>query len=173
MSDEALERKRRGANLHFRDKIRNARRGDKEAADYLLLQFARLSADADCFHTLGGTPDALVQYVATCIADWRRLGYGHADTWFFVERPSHRPAARVTRQEIQALRAYRLLMARGKGAAAALEGATASTGIKEDRVRYLVEKKDNDLERRVLSVIHPRLHPRILNPPRKKYQRSR
>ncbi len=152
--------------------VAQARGGDKYMADQLLAQFAELSKDPAVFAKVGGIPKPLIQYIATCISDWRKRGYQDAETHFWIDKASHRPA-NIGGKQVGAVRAFRLLMARGKGTEASFAGAAAYSGLSPDAVRYLVGKRDDIIEAAVLSRTNSRLHKRILHPPRKKYQRSR
>lgn len=173
MSSDPYARHRAHAEAMYGGFVEMARSGDKRAADLLLASFTFLSSDPSAFDEMGGIPKVLLKHIATCISDWRLRGYTDAETWFWVERPSHRPKDRVTSKDIRAVRAYRLLMARGSGTVAARIGAAQASGLDEERVRYLVERKDEAVHARALVMIHPRHHQRVLNPPRKKYRRSR
>jgi len=164
--------------------IRQAQGGDRNAAMALIADFAELSKDPHCFDAVGGIPIALTQYIATCLADWRKRDFKDAETWFHVVRAANAPDQR-TGQHLTAMRAYMLLRARAKGTEAARVGAAAHSGLTESQVKYLVDndkpkqlawfdrRQIGEVESAALLRISPRLHDRVLNPPRKIYQRSR
>ena len=98
------------------------------------------------------------------------------------EAPDHRPDE-TNFQHAMAMRAYLLLMARAKGVIAATAGAAAYSGLSEDQVRYMLAKDKpakapwfkgqsiGVVECAALFLINKRLHNKVRNPPRKKYQR--
>lgn len=163
--------------------IRQARKGDRSAARGLIADFAELATDPHCFAAVGGVPPALLQYIATCLAKWQKYEFKDAETWFHVVPEAHRPDA-TTGQHVTAMRAYLLLRARAKGNEAARAGAAVYSGLTETQVQYIVEKDKaeqpgwfdgraiGELTFAALQGINRRLHHRVLNPPRKKYQRS-
>lgn len=165
---------RKGTYDVFEDLIKQARRGDRESADSLLKEFASIAAKPGAFDAVGGVPANLLQYVATCVADWRKRSYRDAETWFNVGRPDHRPARPVTAAHIVAMRVYMVLRARGYGRDGALTGAVAYSKLTEDQVRYVVESHpERDVLIAVVSLLVTRRLRSILKrpPPRKKYQR--
>jgi len=168
----------------FATAARQARTGDREIAQHLIGEFAQLSTEPHAFDQIGGVPVALTQYIATCLADWQMRDFKDAETWFNVAREAHAPD-QTTGQHVAAMRAYLLLLARAKGVELARAGAAMHSGLTESQVQYLVEKDKPEkatwfkgramgvIEAAALMGINKRLHHRVLNPPRKKYQRSR
>ena len=164
--------------------IRQAREGDRRVADHLLAVFASLADDPDAFKDCGGVPPVLVKYIAECVSDWRKRRYEDAKTWFRIDRPANAPD-QTGPQHVAAMRAYMLARANAGGVEAARAAAVAESGLTEDQVRYMLDKDKpkrppwfkgraiGELEFAALMQIDPSLHDRVLNPPRKKYQRSR
>lgn len=162
--------------------IRQAESGDRDAAIALVADFAQLAKDPHFFDAVGGVPLPLMQYIATCLADWQKRGFKDAETWFRVVRPAHAPVQTGT-QHVRAMRAYLLLRGRSKGVVAAKAGAVAYSGLTEAQVDHLVRKPKrpswfkgpviSELEFAALMGIRESLHQRVLNPPRKNYARSR
>ena len=166
----------------FSNSVKQARNGDREMAEGLIREFAQLANDPDVFDPVGGVPKPLIQHIAACLADWQKRKYTDAATWFFVDRPSHAPE-KTTGQHVSAMRAYLLLRARGKGTEDARLGAANYSKLSDGQVRHLLAKdkapqpdwfKDRAIgavEAAALMCINKRLHKRVLDPPRKKYQR--
>jgi hypothetical protein len=170
----ATDDERRRLGEWFGGAIKQAREGDREIADGLLREFAHLGKNPGAFDSVGGVPIELLQYVATCIADWRKRGYRGAETWFYVERPDNRPRAEVIGSQICAMRAYMVLLARGAGKTGALAGAARYSGLLFDQVRYVTEShpERDVLEQTVMMLVTRRLRTRLKKkPPRKKHQR--
>lgn len=178
----AAESERKRLAEWFRGAIEQARGGDRESADGLLANFAHLAENPGAYDSVGGVPTEFLQYIATCIADWRKRNYRDAETWFFVDRPSNAPE-KTTEQHVSAMRAYLLLRARGKGTEAARRGAADHSKLSDGQVRHPLAKDKAPqpdcfkgraigvVEAAALMCINRRLHKRVRDPPRKKYQR--
>jgi len=168
----------------YQSLVAQAHNGDRNSADGLLAVFSELAKNPSIFDGVGGIPTPLLQHVAACIADWRKRNYEDAATWFLVNRPAHSPD-QTSGAHVAAMRAYLLVRARGKGTAAAKVSAANYSGLTEGQVRHLIDKdkppKTNwyagraigGIEFAALFQINQRLHERVLNPPRKKYQKTR
>jgi hypothetical protein len=170
----AAESERKRLAEWFRGAIKQARAGDREMADGLLQEFAHLAVNPGAYDSVGGVPTEFLQYVATCIADWRKRGYRDAEAWFNVERPDHRPGDQLNATHIDAVRAYMVLRVRGYGKTGAVTGAADYTKLTEDQVRYLVEShpERDGLMAAIKLLVTPRLRAILRRePPRKKYQR--
>ena len=167
--------------------VEQAQTGNRQSAESLISAFAQLADNPRAFDAVGGIPTALIQHIAACLSDWKKRDFQDAQTWFYVARAGHRPDE-TTGQHVAAIRAYLLLMARGKGVVAARAEAAAYSGLSEDQVRHLLNKDKPETAKwfkgRSIGVvtaaallgINKRLHARVLNPPRKprtKVQRSR
>lgn len=164
--------------------VRRARKGDRHMAEHLLAVFASLADEPDAFKDSGGLPPALVQYIAECVSDWRKRRYEDAKTWFRIDRPANAPD-QTGPQHVTAMRAYMLVRANAGGVQAALAAAASQSGLTEDQVRYMLAKDKpesppwfngraiGEIELLALAGIDPSLHELALDPPRKKYQRSR
>ena len=168
----------------FEQSIRQAQGGDRQMAEHLISAFAALAADPHVFDHVGGVPSALTKYIATCLADWQKRNFRDAETWFHVAKEAHAPD-QTSGQHVGAMRAFLLLRGRGKGVQLAYAGAAAYSGLTEDQVIYLIQSDKPEraawfdgralgiVEAAALMGINKRLHNLVLNPPRKKYQRSR
>ena len=180
----ALETNREQYAHFYETAVKQAQGGDRQMAEHLISAFAELADDPHVFDSVGGIPAALIQHIATCLGDWKKRDFKDAETWFHVVRDAHAPD-QTSVQHVAAMRAYLLLRARAKGTELARAGAAAYSGLTESQVQYLVEKDKPEepswFKGRAIGVIaaaalmgiRPSLRDRVLNPPRKKYQRSR
>lgn len=162
--------------------VKQAQGGDKRIAELLISAFAELAHDPHVFDAVGGIPSSLIRHIASCLSDWKSRDFPDAETWFYVTRPAHRPDD-TSFKHAMAMRTYMLLMARAKGVDVATAGAAAYSGLSEEQVRHLVAKDKpakapyflgpsiGVLGCAALLNINKWLHSRVLNPPRKKYQR--
>lgn len=176
-ADEAALQKRALVAL-----IRQAEDGHRDAAIALIADFAEIAKDPHCFDAVGGVPLPLMQYIATCLADWQKRGFKDAETWFRVVKPAHAPV-QTNGRHVRAMRAYLLLRGRSKGVDAAKAAAAAYSGLTEAQVDHLVRKPKrpswfkgpviSELEFAALMGIRESLHQRVLNPPRKNPATSR
>jgi len=141
--------------------IVQARAGDREAADGLLNTFAQLAEDEHAFDAVGGVPKALLLYIATGIADWRKRGYKDAEHWFHVNRPPHAPHSLDPSRTVPAMRAYMLLRARRAKVGVALAGAAKHAGMTEGQVEALLARRDEVLRAAALAAISKRLRKRV------------
>lgn len=158
----------------FKGAIKDARGGNREMADSLLRDFAHLATNPGAYDSVGGVPTELIQYVATCIADWRQRGYRDAELYFYVDRPHHRPPAAVSEAQICALREYMVLRALGHGIQAAISGAKDCSGLTESQVRYVIESHPelDTMKAAVMLTVTPEMRAKLKKPPpRKKDQR--
>ena len=157
---------------YFQSAANQARTGDRDTAQSLVGEFAQLAEDPHVFDRVGGVPIALIQHIASCLNAWKLGDFEDADSSFFLKRDAYRPD-QTTGQHVAAMRAYLLLLSRAKGVEAARAGAAAHSGLDEEQVRHLVDKdrRTKVLQDAALFRINKRLHKRVLNPPRKKYQR--
>ena len=121
----------------FETAIAQARTGDREIAVSLVGEFAQLATDPHVFDSVGGIPTALLQYIAACLGDWKKHDFRDAEKSFSVTRAAFRPDE-TSDQHVDAMRAYLLLMARGRGVVAARVSAAAYSGLTEEQVRHML-----------------------------------
>lgn len=184
MSEHDRERDKEKYAEFFELAVKQAQAGDREMAVSLIGEFAQLADDPHVFDSVGGIPPALIQHIASCLGDWQKRDFKDAETWFHVVRAPNAPD-KTDGKHVAAMRAYLLLRARAKGTEQARAGAATYSGLTENQVQYLVEKDKPEecswfkgraigaVTAAALMLIRPSLHDRVLNPPRKKYQRSR
>ena len=184
MTDQDRESDKEQYAWFFESAVKQAQAGDRQMAVNLISEFAQLADDPHVFDSVGGIPAALIQHIASCLRDWKKRDFKDAETWFHVVRAPNAPD-QTTGQHVAAMRAYLLLRARAKGTEQARAGAAAYSGLTENQVQYLVEKDKPEesswfkgraigaIAAAALMLIRPSLRERVLNPPRKKYQRSR
>lgn len=166
----------------YKSAVKQAKAGNRDIAKSLISDFADLAVDPNCFDAVGGIPTALIQHIASCLNRWKKLDFQDADRCFDVARPDHRPDE-TTFQHARAMRAYLLLRARAKGVIDAISGAARYSDLTQDQVRYMLAKDKpakapwfkgpsvGVVGGAALLMINKRLHNKVLNPPRKKYQR--
>lgn len=167
---------RRDAEVLFSTLVANAESGNTAAANFLVDSFVRGGWWQSSFNDVGGVPKQLTEYIVKCLASLHADKFRNAATHFNISRSANRPASDWTWADLRAVRAYRVLLARGKGVEAARYGASEHSGLTEDRLRYLLEAHPERhlLLTIIVGLVPPRTRLRLMKtPPRKKYQRTR
>lgn len=176
MTFDSKIKTRRDADVLFSTLVASAESGDPTAANFLVDSFVKGGWWQANFDDLGGVPTQLTDYIVNCLASLQSDKFRNAATHFNISRPANRPASDLALADLRAVRAYRVLLARGKGVEAARYGASEHSGLTEDRVRYLLETHParQELLTLITGMVPPRTRLRLMKtPPRKKYQRTR
>lgn len=153
--------------------IEEARNGDRDSAVSLLREVAGTDPRA-------GIKTLVLGYLSECISNWMKWDFDpeRAAEAFNVQRVASRPADNVAirQKHIRALRTYYLMRGRRKGFEQAKDIAARASNLSRSSIDKLLAPSEGGLsveQAAALLGIPKRLRSRCLNPPRKRYQRSR
>lgn len=154
--------------------VKEAIEGRRESAEGILIEIA----GAKSIHDLS---PIISDYLLGCIRNWSASGFDEnaASTAFRIKRENHRPDewSSIKQKHIYALRVYYLMMGRGKGRDTAIQISAESTHLSESSIKKLIAKSSKGLSVEQAAALflieNPAVRNRCINPPRKKYQRSR
>lgn len=154
--------------------VKEATEGRRVSAERILTEIAA----AKSIHDLS---PVISDYLLGCIRNWSVSGFDEnaASTAFHIKRENHRPDEwnSIKEKHIYALRVYYLMMARGKGRDAAIQISAESSHLSESSIKTLIAKSSKGLSAEQAAALflieNPAVRNRCINPPRKKYQRSR
>lgn len=151
--------------------VEQARKGDRGSAVFLLEEFSTWK--------VAPQEPPLVTFIASCVEAWRLTDFDpkRAAECFHIKRDKERPESwKIRQKHFKALRAYFLMRGRGKGYEEAKKIAARVAHLSPSSINKLLENTDEAEFMRscALEVIeNRRVRERCINPPRKRYQRSR